>query len=515
MAVDSKKILQRLKLPEVTKREREELGRGSYATVFEVMVHGTPCAAKEVHPILMSENCKNNFYAECIQSSQLLHPNIVQFMGIYYPSPSAELPWLVTELMYISLTGLIEQRVKEEKDIPFHFKVSMQVDICQGLQFLHSKSIAHRDLSSNNILLTKHLVAKIADLGMAKVMSGDAGQKHTMAPGTQVFMPPEALEGTDEAIYGITIDVFSLGCICLHVISMQWPKPKPVKQLDDTTGRIVALTELQRREKYLTAVFQHFPPLKALVCECLHDFPKKRPAVGAVLEGLRAVYIDVVPRENNNIIQLCDYYKSLLQQKDQELAQKSDQLEFKEKELNDKDNQLNIVTLKFERALEVKAAKLLEAEKQVALKLAETKKQDQQLIESQQQLEKLLSQIGSNSGGSISGNSKLPQSRQQCIETTMPKQQQSVHHATNTRSFHSYQQPFPIRQQQYASAVSGEGDKPQDSKDKTELVNEEDNDDKNGGRTKYKRAYHISLDQSKHHPLNLMNAENIKKVSML
>ena len=49
-----------------------------------------------------------------------------------------------------------------------------------------------RDLSSNNILLTKHLVAKISDLGMAKVIPPGL-QRHTQAPVTVVFMPPEAL----------------------------------------------------------------------------------------------------------------------------------------------------------------------------------------------------------------------------------------------------------------------------------------------------------------------------------
>ena len=53
--------LQHLKLTEVTRTRRKELERGSYAAVFEVMVQGTPCAAKEVYPILMSENTKKVF----------------------------------------------------------------------------------------------------------------------------------------------------------------------------------------------------------------------------------------------------------------------------------------------------------------------------------------------------------------------------------------------------------------------------------------------------------------------
>ena len=392
------KNLKRLQLPEVNKTGREELGRGSYAVVFEVMVQGTPCAAKEVHSILMSAKSKESFYAECVRSSQLLHPNVVQFIGIYYPNPRAELPWLVMELLYISLTGLIEQRVKESKDIPFHFKISILVDICQGLQFLHSKSlmIAHRDLSSNNILLTKQLVAKIADLGMAKVMLAD-GQKHTLAPGTQVFMPPEALEDDLEVTYGITIDVFSLGCVCLHVMSMQWPSPKAVKLLDSKTGKIVALTELQRRENYLTCtVFQQFPTLRALVSQCLHDFPKERPSVGAVLEGLRTVCHDLVPHENDNIIQLCDSvarYKSLLEEKDKELAQKSEQLTCKEKELSRKDKQAYIMQMEMtEQVKQLQTQLALTCEELVVAKEQLTVK-DQQLVESQELVEKLQSQL--------------------------------------------------------------------------------------------------------------------------
>ena len=353
--------LKRLQLYEVTRTRGKELGRGSYAAVFEVMVQGTPCAAKEVHPILMSAKNKDSFYAECVRSSQLVHPNIVQFMGIHYPSPNAELPWLVMELMYISLTGLIEQQEKKREDIPFHFKMSILVDACQGLQFLHSKNIAHRDLSSNNILLTKHLVAKIADLGMAKVILGDS-QKHTLAPGNQIFMPPEAL-AEDEVVYGIAIDVFSMGCVCLHVISMQWPTPKAMKLLDSKTGKVVALTELQRRETYLLK-FQQFPALKELVCKCLHDFPKERPSITEVLEGLQTVHWDLAYHEKDDIIQLYNSvasYKRMLERMAEQLQQQRTQL-----------------TLTCEQ--------LGEAKEQLTVK-------DAQLAESRQQIEELHSQL--------------------------------------------------------------------------------------------------------------------------
>ena len=134
---DLEQYLHHLKLSTVTRTSKEEsIGIGSYASVYEVTVHGTLCAAKEMHPVLMNEAKKHAFLSECVQSSRILHPNIVQFLGIYYPSPRARLPWLVMELMHISLSGLIEKY--EKSDFPFHFKLSILMDTCNGLQFLHS-----------------------------------------------------------------------------------------------------------------------------------------------------------------------------------------------------------------------------------------------------------------------------------------------------------------------------------------------------------------------------------------
>ena len=56
--------------------------------------------------------------------------------------------------------------------------------------------IIHRDLSPNNILLSYDSVAKISDLGVARVVKAgtkNTKSKLTKAPGTMDFMPPEAL----------------------------------------------------------------------------------------------------------------------------------------------------------------------------------------------------------------------------------------------------------------------------------------------------------------------------------
>ena len=337
---DLEQHLRHLQLPVVTRINKEEsIGVGSYASVYEVMVHGTLCAAKEMHPVLVNDTNKRAFLSECAQSSRILHPNVVQFLGIYYPSPRARLPWMVMELMYISLRGLIEKYEKD--DFPFHFKLSILIDICHGLQFLHSQNIIHRDLSSNNILLTKHLVAKISDLGMAKVIPPSL-QKHTQAPGTVVFMPPEALSVNPQ--YGKPIDVFSVGCVCVHVISMEWPTP-----LDQVVNNVV-LSEVQRRERYFTKMI---PSLEQLVERCLEDKPEQRPVIEEVSRGLKNINYDHQPHEDDNII---DLFTSALKcssqdeqmatiHKDQQLmsqlVEKDEQLSKKDQRLIEKDQQIS------------------------------------------------------------------------------------------------------------------------------------------------------------------------------
>ena len=168
-----------------------------------------------------------------------------------------------------------------------HIKYSIVHDVSLGLCYLHNHDppIVHRDLSPNNVLLTAHHVAKISDLGVAKVIKADSRKTMTKAPGTVDFMPPEALDDTPE--YGPPMDVFSFAGIILHTFNQQWPSPSKQVQFDPKTRRRVALSEVERRQQYLDKMIGEAEVLRPLVEECLDDDPAVRPTMATVCERIQ------------------------------------------------------------------------------------------------------------------------------------------------------------------------------------------------------------------------------------
>jgi len=260
-----------------------ELGRGAYGRVFEVRYDNQVYAAKEVHQILVegvsleeSETLKNSFVQECLRCNGIRHENIVAFKGVYVERNG--IPIMVMELMDSSLTCFLEENA-------FHIetkqKISIIQDVSNGLVFLHTHDpiIIHRDLSTNNVMLTHSMVAKIGDLGVAKVLKVDGtNKKLTGIPGTLDFMPPEALADGDP-VYGTPIDVFSFAVVTLHVFSERWPTPSPKYNQDPKTNDIVCLSEAARRQEYMEMLTGETAVFKQLIEKCLNDNPDKRPSI--------------------------------------------------------------------------------------------------------------------------------------------------------------------------------------------------------------------------------------------
>ena len=322
----------------------EDIGKGGYGVTYKVSWNGTICAAKKVHSVLMEfanplelHSLAQNFLAECEANSQLRHPNLVQFLGIYYP-PNSVLPALVMELMFTSLSRYLEVA----GDLEISQKISILHDASLGLCYLHSHKppIIHRDLTANNILLTKSLTAKITDLGMAKVLDKHNPSKMTTAPGLPAYMPPEALG--KHPSYTTALDVFSFGALVLHTGAQDWPIPSEYMIIDPDTQDTKYLNEAERREEYLNKL-QDAEMLRPIILDCLHNNYTKRPTITEVCKQLKLLKESVPkksPSKSSSVDKAVSEVKDKMasleveEQKEILLLAKDEQLEKMQKEMD-------------------------------------------------------------------------------------------------------------------------------------------------------------------------------------
>ena len=283
----------------------QTLGIGSYGAVCKAKCDDFLCAAKILHPTLFDPTAQlqvshkkehrlpiRRFEQECEFLSTIRHPNIVQYLCMHQ-DPDTGLPVLLMELMDDSLTHFLES---SSKPIPYHIQVNICHDITLALSFLHSNGIVHRDLSSNNVLLRGNILAKVTDFGMAKL--GDLNPQatrytFTMCPGTDVYMPPEAVK--DEPVYTEKIDCFSFGVIIVQTSTRQFPKPGNRRQEVEINhpglprGTLeVRLAEVDRRQNHISQVDPNHP-LLPIALDCLKDKDSEHPSAQQLCERIASV----------------------------------------------------------------------------------------------------------------------------------------------------------------------------------------------------------------------------------
>jgi serine/threonine protein kinase len=273
------------------------LGTGSYGSVYKAECNGLMCAAKLIHPTLFTPDTQEvdtrrahrlpmkRFEQECELLSSIQHPNIIQYLGMFQ-DPDTGIPVLLMELMDKSLTQFLEK--PQAPPLPLHTQVNICHDISLALSFLHSNGIIHRDLSSNNILLVGDRRAKVTDFGMAKFTEFDSKETSTLCPGTQVYMPPEAIGDVPRS--SEKTNCFSFGVLCIQVITRLYPAPS--KQYKEVRGlfwkHYELQTELKRRQNHLTLI-PHRHPLLKTIQECLKDKDTQRPTSKGVSDTLHSI----------------------------------------------------------------------------------------------------------------------------------------------------------------------------------------------------------------------------------
>jgi serine/threonine protein kinase len=203
--------------------------------------------AVKVLPVSLAESrwFLDRFYKEAQAVAALNHPNIVCAHDI---DQDGKLHFLVME--YVDGSNLQEIVGRHGPLDPIRAAHYIR-QAALGLQHSHERGLVHRDIKPGNLLLDRHGVVKVLDMGLAhffhetaKAGSGKSESKRIL--GTEDYLAPEQIVNSDEA--DIRADIYSLGATFYFLLTGQPPfhetsmayhklihhlgrRPKPVRSL--------------------------------------------------------------------------------------------------------------------------------------------------------------------------------------------------------------------------------------------------------------------------------------------
>lgn len=189
----------------------EQLGEGSYATVYKGIskVNNAVVALKEIR-LQEEEGIPFTAIREASLLKGLNHSNIVRLHDII---PTKEHLLLVFEYLHTDLCLFLEER-------PFGLHAQnvklLFFQLLRALQYIHEKSILHRDIKPQNVLLSVQGELKLADFGLARAKSVPS-RTYTNEIVTLWYRPPDVLLGSTE--YTTSLDIWGAGCIFVEMIS--------------------------------------------------------------------------------------------------------------------------------------------------------------------------------------------------------------------------------------------------------------------------------------------------------
>ena len=249
----------------------EVIGTGGMAVVYKARCHrlNRLVAIKILKDdYVQDEEFRRRFHAEGEAVGMLSHPNIV---SVYDVSSSFQADFIVMEL----IDGITLKQYMEKKGF-LNWKETLHfaIQIAKALEHAHSRGLVHRDIKPHNVMVLKNGSVKVADFGIAQLMS----QSNTLtkeALGSVHYISPEQAKG---GRVDNRSDIYSLGIVMYEMVAGRVP-------YDGESPVGVAIQHINGGAAKPSTLNPNIPPrLEAIIMKAMALSPDQRyPTATAML----------------------------------------------------------------------------------------------------------------------------------------------------------------------------------------------------------------------------------------
>jgi hypothetical protein len=244
---------------------------------------GREVAVKVLHEEYMSSSkAVARFLQERSILLSLRHPNIVRVRDLLTTTDGALA--LVMDLVH---GGNLREFLDERGTLPPAEAATLLAQVAEGLAAAHARSVVHRDLKPDNVLVGRDLDGsprvRLTDFGIARILDAPGMTTPGAVVGTPNYMAPELIEGGEPSP---AVDVYALGMMFYELLVGRPPYA-------DQSQSAILLRHLRAVRRPRAGIPK---PAWALIQSCVQRDPSRRPVASALAGALRRIATEMAGR---------------------------------------------------------------------------------------------------------------------------------------------------------------------------------------------------------------------------
>ncbi len=281
---------------DLTYRTEDCIGSGSFAQVYKGRWKSAEVAIKKLilqQGLSLETGCAMRQEAAIMR--RLNHPNVMPLYGICVDPGHTSLVF-----KYLPNGSLFNMINDPTRVLDWPTRLQISLGISEGIKYLHTQSILHRDLKSLNVLLDATDSPVIADFGLSKVKTethASMAQTKTAASsvGTISWMAPELFRRKGK--HTRASDVFALAVILWELSARKIPWSD-----EEVAKDAMIIRWLEKGER--NDIPKNTPkPISTLIARCWDQVEKNRPEMAVVTEELRSMHLEAKTAKDSGTLE--------------------------------------------------------------------------------------------------------------------------------------------------------------------------------------------------------------------